>query len=98
LSDVRFFWSQHYDVLIIYVGHAERWAASGIEEAWRIATAPFDTRWETECSQSQPLGAIGSAWKQSSTWRVRESRRLAAGARRRARRRRPRILRTLGGE
>jgi len=30
-SDVPFFWSQHYDVPINYIGHAEQWDAADIE-------------------------------------------------------------------
>ena len=30
-SDVPFFWSQHYDVPINYIGHAEKWDALDIE-------------------------------------------------------------------
>jgi apoptosis-inducing factor 3 len=30
-SDVPFFWSQHYDVPINYVGHAEKWDSTDIE-------------------------------------------------------------------
>ena len=30
-SDVPFFWSQHYDVPINYVGHAEKWDDLSIE-------------------------------------------------------------------
>ena len=28
---IPFFWSQHYDVAISYVGHAEKWDSSEIE-------------------------------------------------------------------
>jgi NADPH-dependent 2,4-dienoyl-CoA reductase/sulfur reductase-like enzyme/nitrite reductase/ring-hydroxylating ferredoxin subunit len=31
LTDVPFFWSQHYDVPINYIGHAEKWDALDIE-------------------------------------------------------------------
>ena len=30
-TDVPFFWSQHYDVPINYIGHAEKWDALDIE-------------------------------------------------------------------
>jgi NADPH-dependent 2,4-dienoyl-CoA reductase/sulfur reductase-like enzyme len=30
-SDVPFFWSQHYDVPINYIGHAEKWDSLDIE-------------------------------------------------------------------
>jgi hypothetical protein len=30
-SDVPFFWSQHYDVPINYIGHAEKWDRLEIE-------------------------------------------------------------------
>jgi NADPH-dependent 2,4-dienoyl-CoA reductase/sulfur reductase-like enzyme len=30
-SDVPFFWSQHYDVPINYIGHAEKWDGLDIE-------------------------------------------------------------------
>jgi apoptosis-inducing factor 3 len=30
-SDVPFFWSQHYDVPIAYIGHAEKWDDLDIE-------------------------------------------------------------------
>jgi hypothetical protein len=30
-SDVPFFWSQHYDVPINYIGHAEKWDTLDVE-------------------------------------------------------------------
>jgi len=41
---VPFFWSQHYDVPINYVGHAEQWASIGGSRATRPAKEGTSSR------------------------------------------------------
>ena len=64
---VPFFWSQHYDVAINYVGHAERWDAVQIDGSLEA----LDARWTT--------GAAGGRWRSRPIGRDRAS--LAAEAR-----------------
>ena len=52
---VPFFWSQHYDVTIRYVGHAERWDAVKID-------GRFDAR---DCAVTYTRGGSGSRWRRS---------------------------------
>jgi NADPH-dependent 2,4-dienoyl-CoA reductase/sulfur reductase-like enzyme len=60
-SDVPFFWSQHYDVPINYVGHAEQWD--------EIAT-DSDIRAKTACCDTSATGARSLSSRYSATWKV----------------------------
>ena len=58
---VPFFWSQHYDVQINYVGHAERWDALAVEG---------DMRPRIACCGSNMTAACWPSPRYSATWRA----------------------------
>jgi len=49
---VPFFWSQHYDTTINYMGHAERWDAVKIDGNLKKLTAPCLTKMVARLSRS----------------------------------------------
>ena len=52
LDAVPFFWSQHYDTTINYMGHAERWDAVKIDGNLKKLTAPCLTKMVARLSRS----------------------------------------------
>ena len=56
-TDVPFFWSQHYDVSISYVGHAERWDAIEIDGSFERHDASVRYRVRGR------LGAVASIFR-----------------------------------
>ena len=65
---VPFFWSQHYDVSINYVGHAEQWDDLAIDGD--IAGKDCSLRFKRKgaCSRSRRSSATSKAWRPSWRW------------------------------
>ena len=66
---VPFFWSQHYDVPINYVGHAEQWDEIAIDGSVDVRrTASSVTSAAAACSRSPRYSATATASKPSWRW------------------------------
>ena len=61
-----FFWSQHYDTLIAYVGHAASWNHIPVEGDVRKRDCLIRYERDTASSRSPASSAISTVWRPSS--------------------------------
>ena len=67
-ADVPFFWSQHYDLPINYVGHAEKWDALEIEGDIKARDCWCAIAATASCSQSPRSTATSTASRRNGRW------------------------------
>jgi len=72
---VPFFWSQHYDLTINYVGHAEQWEDAELDGSFASRDFSITYKRASACSQWLLRRAMCKACKPNSGWNPRDGRR-----------------------